>query len=254
MIFSVSFKSMKKTFLNRHKISVILAFSLGAAFFGATLFFVRKYQSKTELLVIQKQNNWRIDDAYSAAKSAESISSILAHIIETTSFLDRVMNSGYSLDKSILKSADLEERKKDWDEMVEVKTVKNSGVIRLKVFHKEKEQAENFASAIAYVLSQKSDQYHGGGDRVEIKLVDGPITSFRTVAPIAIVNLILGILLGLGIGYLFERKSKVETISNRFNLANSLTKGMPGTGGAELGSSFAPSFRNSGPPENLPGV
>src|SRR4030042_1619563 len=152
----------KKTFLGNYKFSILLAFIGAGVAFGVTLLFFRKYESKVEMLVIQKQNSWKIDDAYSAAKSAESISTMMVHVVGTTSFLDRVMDSGYSLEKSLL-DFDLQGRKDMWQRMISIKTIKNSGIIEFSVFHKDKNQAEQFASAVAKTLMDKSDQYHGGG-------------------------------------------------------------------------------------------
>lgn len=209
---------MKKGFLNRYKFSILLAFAGAGVAFGVTLLFFRKYESKMEMLVIQKQNSWKIDDAYSAAKSAESISTMLVHVMGTTSFLDRVMASGYSLDQTIL-DYDLEERKNEWQKILKAQTIKNSGIIKFSVIHKNKDQTEQFASAVANVLIGKSDQYHGGGDRVDIKMIDGPITSYYLFSPISFANVLLGFIIGFALGYALDGRSAESLLdgADKFN-------------------------------------
>lgn len=206
-------------FFYEHKFAAIFA-ALGAILaLGASFLFFRKYESRVEMLVIQKQNSWKVDDAYSAAKSAESISSMLVHIMETTSFLDRVMQagSGFSLDQEIL-DYDLESRKKIWEKMIDVRMVKNSGIIKFKIYHKDRNQAEQFAGAAANVLIQKASQYHGGGDRVEVKPIDGPITpSYPLGLPIA-ANSLLGAAIGVLIGVFIDKKSFLGR--DEFNFAS----------------------------------
>jgi len=242
-----------KTLIKKYKITIFLALIGATLFCFVSLLFAKRYQSKVQLLVIQKQNNWRIDDAYSAAKSAEGISSILVHVSETTSFMDRVMGSGYVLDESLL-DYNLEDRKEIWEKMVDARAVKNSGIIKLRVFHKDRDYAEQFAGAIAYVFSNKSSQYHGGGDRVEVKVIDGPITSFQPITPVTMVNVFLGFVLGLIAGLIFDRRKILIEKSDRFNLAG---------GGLEFGfsenpimqnqnSSIISSENNMEPPERLP--
>lgn len=210
----------KKTFLSDYKFSILLAFIGAGVAFGVTLLFFRRYESKMEMLVIQKQNSWKIDDAYSAAKSAESISTMMVHIMGTTSFFDRVMASGYSLDQSLL-DYDLQDRKDMWQKMIDIKTIKNSGIIKFSVFHKDKNQSEQFANAIAKTLMDKSDQYHGGGDRVEIKNIDGPIASYYLASPLMAVNILLGIVIGFALGYAVNKRDRDDLLKgvDKFNFA-----------------------------------
>lgn len=209
---------MKLDRLKKYRFSVILALIGGLAFFAVSMLFLRKFESKAEMLVIQKQSNWKIDDAYSAAKSAETTSSLLAHAIETTSFLDRVMGSGFISDKFLL-NYNLEDRKEQWNKMIKASSVKNSGIIRFSVFYPNKEGAEQFASAIAYILRDKADQYHGGGDRIEVKTIDGLITSESPVSPFLGFNTLLGAVAGLFAGIILDKREKKEEKKDEFNFA-----------------------------------
>jgi len=205
-------------FAQRYKISILAAIFGGLLFFVVSAPFFCKYRADAEILVIQKQNNWKIDDAYASAKSAERVSYILAHAIETTSFMDRVMASGYDLDTSIL-NHDFKDKKQIWESMVSAKTINNSGIIELSVLHKNKEQTKQFANAIAFVLANKADQYHGGGSRIVVKLIDGPLLTSSSVRFILWINALIGIVIGLAIGLLIDKEQDEKTIqkTNRFD-------------------------------------
>ena len=207
--------------INGYKNTILLALIGAVLFFGISMLFMRKYESDVEMLVIQKQSNWKIDDAYSAAKSAENISTLLVHVVGTTSFLDRVMGSGYAVDQSIL-NYNLEDRKEIWNDMVKAKVIRNSGIIELSIFNKNREKADRLANAVAYVLKNKADQYHGGGDRVKVKTIDGPITSANPVSPFMGIDALLGAVIGLFAGLVMDRKKNIKELDDRFNFAGKL--------------------------------
>ncbi|TRZ77721.1 hypothetical protein D4R87_02185 [bacterium] len=204
-------------FVQRYKISILASVLGGLLFFAISMPFFCKYRANAEIIVIQKQNNWKIDDAYASAKSAERVSYILAHAIKTTSFMDRVMASGYDLDTNLL-NHDLQDKKQIWDSMISVKTINNSGIIELSVLHKDKNQAKQFANAISFILANKADQYHGGGSRIVTKLIDGPIVSSGSMRSIIWIDALLGAILGLAIGLAIdhEKQDKGQN-NNRFN-------------------------------------
>lgn len=203
--------------LREYKAAIMLAFMGAALFFIVSMLFMRKYKSDVEMLVIQKQSNWKIDDAYSAAKSAENISTLLVHAIETTSFMDRVMASGYAIDQSIL-DYNLEDRKEIWNNAVKARAIKNSGIIKLSVLNKDRDKADQMASAVAYILRNKADQYHGGGDRIEVKTIDGPITSESPVSPFFGIDALLGAVIGFFIGLAIDREDIVlKSAPDKFN-------------------------------------
>ena len=206
-------------FVQRYRISILTTILGGLLFFAVSMPFFCKYRADAEILVIQKQNNWKIDDAYASAKSSERVSYILAHAVKTTSFMDRVVASGYDLDTSILNN-DLQDKKHIWESMIDVRTLKNSGIIKLSILHKDKYQAKQFANAIAFILANKADQYHGGGSRIVAKLIDGPILTSGSMRSILWINALLGAIVGLAIGFAIDHEKKIPSIqkTNRFNL------------------------------------
>lgn len=162
-----------------------------AASFGVSIYQTPKYRSTVKLLVIQKQGQQL--DAYTAARSAQTVGEILSKMVYTSSFFDRVLTSGFKIRDDF--SRDPEKRKKEWKETVSARVIDETGTIQVDVFHPDALQAEQLAFGIAYVMINFGDQYHGGGTRVEVKMVDLPWTSDKPVKPNIIQNTVGGFLL-----------------------------------------------------------
>lgn len=153
-----------------------------------------EYRSSVRLLVIQKQADTL--DAYTAARSAETVAGILSKMIYTSTFFDQVMTAGFSIDKGSF-GDNPEKRKKEWEKAIIPKVIEDSGTIQVSVYSENRHQAEQLAYAVAYVMISKGDQYHGGATQIEIKMVDNPITSEKPVRPNITRNTAAGFILGL---------------------------------------------------------
>ncbi len=152
-----------------------------------------RYESQVKVLVIQKSAVTL--DAYSASKSAERIGRNLSQIVYSSSFFNKVFNSGFGIDKSYF-VADETKRRDQWQKLVSVDVPSNTTILDISVFHPKREQATMFAQAISYVLVAESADYIGISD-VELKVVDGPVTSKYPVRPNIFLNLGLGFLVGI---------------------------------------------------------
>lgn len=171
-----------------------------------------EYKSSVQLLVIQKQKDNA--DAYTATRSAETVAGILANVIYTSTFFDQVIASGFEIDKNTF-STDLEERKKEWKRAVNATVVGDTGTIQIDVYDNNRNQAEQIAYAIAYVIINNGEEYHGAASQIETKLIDAPITTDKIARPNILLNigagLVLGIMTSLAIIFLLsERKPKEE--------------------------------------------
>ncbi len=183
------------TLISRKKqtiFSLVLIFLLLAVILTVVQPF--RYGSSSQLLVIQ--NFGPNIDPYTASKSNEYLSNILARVISSNSFYNNVMGSGFNIDKNYF-SGTIKDQMKTWQETVSAKAVNDSGIISLSVFHKDKIQAEQIARAVGYTLQTKHTLYHGGGNNVSIKIIDEPITSNFPVKPDIILNIGLGLALGI---------------------------------------------------------
>lgn len=185
---------MSYSILFSHHRRFIMAIAILAA--AATLlvsaFFPLKYSATTRLLIIPKSSLGV--DPYTAVKSAERVSENLAQIIFTTSFFERVTRAGFNLDLSAFNNASEIQKRKLWKKMVSPEVLSGTALLGITVFHADKEQAKNWASAIAYTLQTQGFEYTGGN--VDIKIVDTPILSRWPVKPNFLMNGFLGLLFG----------------------------------------------------------
>lgn len=171
-----------------------------------------KYRSDMSVLVIQKQSEDKID-AYSAAKSAEYLSDIFSKIIYTDSFIDDVLKSPENVQNKF--SSDREERKKEWKKEVKAEKINNTGIIEISVYDPSRNEAEKIARAISSNLFANNQKYHGGGEKINITTIDGPITTKFPASPNVFLNALAGFFFGIigSIGYLyFFDKEENESI------------------------------------------
>ncbi len=166
-----------------------------------------KYQSDISVIVVQKQSSEKID-AFSATKSAEFLSNIFTRVIYTTSFFNDVQDAPFDVRRDF--SQDPEEREKEWKKFISVKKINNTGIINISVFDESRKDAEETAKAVAYVLTTDSEKYHGGGERVTVRLIDGPNTPLRPtiprILPTTAVGALFGFLLAIVFIYFFPNK------------------------------------------------
>ncbi len=159
-----------------------------------------EYGSTIRLLVIQRSALTL--DPYTALQSAERIGDNLSQVVYTSTFLDRVIHSGFDIDQSVFKF-DERKRRKQWGKMVHTEVARGTGMLTVTVYHKDKNQATQIANGIAYVLSVEGWQYTGGD--LQIKLVDAPLESRFPLKPNFLLNGSMGFVFGilLGFGYVF---------------------------------------------------
>ncbi|MDP3964932.1 MAG: Wzz/FepE/Etk N-terminal domain-containing protein [bacterium] len=162
-----------------------------------------EFSSTFSLLVIEKNPNL---DAFSAAKSAERLSQSLGQVLYTTSFYDKVLNSGYVAD-NVGFSNDEQKRREQWKRQIDTQVFADVGVLKITVYDADRDNASDLANALAVVLAEDGTEYLGGGNSIELKVVDYPLTSKNPMRPNVPVNLAAGLLLGLGgsIGYFVAR-------------------------------------------------
>lgn len=179
------------------------------------------YKASEKLLIIQKLTYGT--DAYTAAKSAEKIGKNLSEVIYSSSFLDRVLTSEYNKELVNNFSGDAIKREKQWKKMITVNVVPETSVLEIETYNTDRNQAINYANAVAYILTNYGSEYHGGGDSVEIKLIDGPNAKDAIARPNFLLNgaigLIIGIILSLLLVYIFpEIKVKFPTLKKKSNI------------------------------------
>ena len=189
---------MSKEFFKkiREKWQTIFAVSFVtvAISFSVSVFIPAKYSSEIKMIIIQNHESDKVD-AYSAAKSAEYLSNIISNVIYTESFIDKVFDSPFELKDSLPVSA--EKKEKAWKKMINFNKESNTGILTITALDKSQEESGKIAESIAWALNVHGSEYHGGGDSVQIRLIDGPITSDKPTTPNILMNVLLALIVGL---------------------------------------------------------
>ena len=153
-----------------------------------------KYTSAAKLLVVQQFPPGF--DPYSASKSNEYLSSVLAQVVSSNSFYGEVLNAGFNIKRDFF-GKDVNEQMKLWHKTVSAAAVADSGIINITVKHQDQYQADQLIRAINYTLQTKNNLYHGIGEHVLVKIIDQPLVSAKPNSPNIMLNLLIGFLAGL---------------------------------------------------------
>lgn len=184
--------------ISQHWFALLLvALFCGGGAVGLSWLLPHYYSSDVSLLIVQKQQQYT--DAYTSQKAAEKLGKNLISVVETFDFMNRVVATGY-VSPDVLSSS-TEVRKKQWKRMVTASMIPETGVLKIRAYGIDPETAENVALGVATVLTTNSRDYHGGGDSVEIRQIDGPVTSRRPVKPNLALNGGAAFVLGLAVLY-----------------------------------------------------
>lgn len=166
-----------------------------------------KYSTKSKILVIQ-EGAGRVDP-YSVSRSVEYLSDLLTRVVYSNSFYESVMESDFNIDKNYFGDTSIKQSKA-WKKTVSAKSLEDSGIINISVYHKDNYQATQIALAVNHVLITKHQNFHGLGSSVKINVIDQPIASTYPTKPnlmYALLIIIAGSLFfGLVYIYLFPEK------------------------------------------------
>lgn len=158
-----------------------------------------KYGAKSKIMVVQK---FESDvDPYALASSKSYISTVLAEVIKTYSFYEKVAEGDLSVKKDYFeKDSDRRDVLKKWKETVVVSTKGDLGIIELAVEHSEMNQAENISNAILEVLSNEHSKFYNA-ENVKLKIVNPPVISLTS--PNVKLNLMIAFVAGLGAAFVY---------------------------------------------------
>ncbi|MBI2551964.1 hypothetical protein HYW17_01520 [Candidatus Uhrbacteria bacterium] len=187
----------------------IVFFALVTASVAAAISLVLpfKYSASVRLLITQKEAFTL--DPYTALRSNELIGDSLAQVVATSTFLSRILESGYKIDPRYFDKAEHLKRRL-WDDTVEVDVARGTGLVRITAFHPDRDQAKRIVAASAFLLSAQGSDYVGR--ELTVRLVDPPLASKFPVRPNlplnAVVGGILGAFLASGWVWLDHRRKK----------------------------------------------
>lgn len=173
-----------------------------------------EYSSTTRLLITQQLGTV---DAYTAARSAERIAEDLSNAVYTSSFYLRVFELNPEIDRSYFPEDETRFRTA-WENTVSASVSRGTGLLTVRAYHEDVEQAELLATAVAALLTDQGWTYTSGAN-ISVQVVDAPLNSSLPVRPNIILNGFSGLILGLlaGIGYILIQ---VERVSRRHQLVH----------------------------------
>lgn len=185
---------------NSKNVKTIIFITIIVVILGLAVSFISvpKYKSSAKLLVIFSQKDM---NPYTSAQTSNYLAGILAEVIYSDSFISNVFKTDFDLNYDLGLAS--EEKLKNWKKMVKVKLEDNKGLITLDVYHRDKEQAYNFAQAISYTLITSHTLYHGSGESVAVKMISTPSISDKWAKPDIGQNLLLALMAGIFSGLTF---------------------------------------------------
>lgn len=175
--------------LIRKKTQTIILIIIIAILFTATitLLLPLRYEARSRLLITQSADT---SDAYTLSRSNEYLGNLFSQVIQSSSFLDLTLASSYNVDKDYFNKEAIQKMQL-WKKTVQAKTYSDSGIVEINVYHTSPYQAQQIALAVNDVLLNKGQNYHSGGDRIKINIIDQPLISNYPVKPNIVTNLIL---------------------------------------------------------------
>lgn len=190
--------------------SIFLVFLVLGLLFLLTQNF--KYSTKSKILVIQ-EGAGRVDP-YSVSRSVEYLSDLLTRVIYSNSFYESVIGTDFNIDKKYFGDSSIK-KSKIWKKTISAKSLEDSGIINISVYHPDNYQASQIALAVNHILITKHQNFHGLGSSVKISVIDQPVASAYPNKPNIIYALLVIIASSLFFGliyiYLFP-ESKYDII------------------------------------------
>lgn len=193
----------------RSRYKFIVIFAISAAVLAGLLSFTRPlcYSASVRLLITQ-QSSFTLDP-YTALRSTELVGENLVQIVSTSSFLARLLETGYQIDDKYF--ALIEQKRRNlWEDTIKARMISGTGLFTVTAFHPSKQEAIKIVSATAFLLSTQGSEYVGRN--ITVRLVDPPLASRFPAKPNFALNILtggaLGLLAGSGIAWVDHRKKK----------------------------------------------
>jgi capsular polysaccharide biosynthesis protein len=160
---------------------------------GLSLINPLKYSAKSRLLVVQNSNGV---DPYTVSKSNEYLGNLFSQIAYSGSFYNMVLESPYDIDKNYF-SGDYNKQIKTWEKTISTKTLSDTGIIEVNIYHPNPYQAQQIALAVNDILINKNSNYQGSGQSIKVNIIDQPLISNYPVKPNLPQNLVIALMASL---------------------------------------------------------
>jgi capsular polysaccharide biosynthesis protein len=156
-----------------------------------------KYGSTSRLLVSQEFTAGT--DAYTISQSNNFLSKLFSRVVQSESFYNDVLSSGYNIDESYFtEEGSRKEKMKQWNKTVRASSPNTgNGIVEIEVYHPDRDQVEQIAQAVNYVLKTQNKDYHGLGNKIFLKIIDKPLVSEKPEKPDVLMIFPASVLLAL---------------------------------------------------------
>jgi capsular polysaccharide biosynthesis protein len=185
----------------KEKILTILAVVVFFVLIAALLTLIQpfKYETKSRLLIIE---NLTTTDPYAISKANENLGNVLVNASVSDSFFNQVINSGFNIDSTYFGN-NLASQMDIWKKTIVVKSINDTGIIEVSIFHSNRKQADQISQAVNYVLKTKHNLYQNDNNSTSIRILDNPVTSDWPVKPNIALNFSLAFIVGLVLGLVY---------------------------------------------------
>ena len=159
-----------------------------------SLFFPLQYRADAEVFILSK-SRYGVDP-YTVVRSAERIGENLVQIMSTNDFFEKVISEpNTGIDTSRFEGVNERVKRKRWQKAVNARVVFGTGALHISGYHRDSDEAEALAGAVARTLSTRGTEYVGGD--VTIRVVNAPVSTRFPARPNLVINTILGLVIGL---------------------------------------------------------
>jgi len=160
---------------------------------GVSLINPLKYSAESRLLVVQNTSGV---DPYTVSKSNEYLGNLFSQVAYSGSFYNLVLASPYDIDKSYF-SGNYNNQMRIWNKTIQTKTLSDTGIIEINVYHPNPYQAQQIALAVNDILINKNSNYQGNGQAIKVNIIDQPLISNYPVKPNLPQNILIALLASL---------------------------------------------------------
>lgn len=176
-----------------------LTFLILVIVLGLSLLQTIKYSAKTKLLVVQNSVGL---DSYAVSRSNEYLGRLFSQVAYSGSFYNLVLNSQYKVDHNYFNGSYAEQIKL-WRKTVSTRTLADTGIVEIEVYHPNPEQARVIALAVNDVLMNQNENFQGGGEAVRVSVLDQPLVSDYPDHPNLVYNFFFALAAGLVFSVIF---------------------------------------------------
>ena len=185
---------MLNNIIKHSKLILTWAIIFGVLSGVVSLVFPKQYSADSQVLIISRDRTGV--DPYTQAKSAERIGQNMVQNMKTVDFYNKVLElNGAGMNAENWKSLSERKQRKKWNKDVIGNMVYGTGLLNVRAYGKNKEEATALAAAVSQTLGSNGWEYVGGD--VSIRVVTPPLASRLPARPNIVLNAGLGFLVGM---------------------------------------------------------